>query len=284
MRRTVVSLLSGLLILGLSACGGGGEAADTATPQATAALSEAPSDSAESPTAPDAAPVDLPDGVAARIDGEDVAAEETNARAQALLDAAASSETPPQGDPETLLSQARAQVLSMTIQSRILVATAEDEGVPVTDEDVAGAREELAAGVGGEEELAAASGANGISEEALDEQLRGQAALTNLLAALAPSEAPASDAPASEPPTSDGSEPPGADLSDEPGLEAVQTLIAERLASTEVVVDQEYGTWAPSQGQVIPPGPPGGAPQGVPVPPAASEGAAPSEALPTPTG
>jgi hypothetical protein len=69
---------------------------------------------------------------------------------------------------------AQTQLVTQFVRSEILAVLAEQEGLSVSDEEVAAAREDLAGQVGGEEALQAAIAEQGLSEEFLVQQLRDQ--------------------------------------------------------------------------------------------------------------
>jgi parvulin-like peptidyl-prolyl isomerase len=76
-------------------------------------------------------------------------------------------------------------VLTNLIRSEVLRRAAEDQGVEVTDEDVASQREELLSEVGGQEALDELLAQNNVSEEELESNLRDQAITDAIAARLA---------------------------------------------------------------------------------------------------
>lgn len=75
-------------------------------------------------------------------------------------------------------------VLTNLIRREILRQAAEDQGIEVTDEDIAQEREALVEQLGGQEELERVLDENNVSEEELQEELRDQAIQTKLAAQL----------------------------------------------------------------------------------------------------
>lgn len=192
---------------------------------------------------------DLPDGVAATVNGTQIPSDEVDNRlaaAEADGEFAAALEGE-QG--EMLVAQFRAQTLSVLVQTRIVLDSAEELDATPSDEDVEEARAGIIEEFGTEEEFEDAVAASGMSREALDEQLRGVAALDLVGRRLA------EDGETAELP--EGME--GMEGMDAEQI-AVQQWLGERLAAAQVTVDPAYGQWVPEAGQVMP----AGAMQGMP--------------------
>lgn len=222
-------LLAGLLLaaLVLAACSDGSATGDTTAGGGNA-----------SPTPEEATEGALADGLAARVNGTEIPSEEVDARVEA---ATASEEVAAQlegSGGEQMLAEFRAQTLSVLVQTRIVLDGAEELGAAPTTEDVEAARADLVEQVGGEEAFEEAVGQAGMSTEALDEQLRGIAAIDAVGAALVEQGA-TEDLPDS--------------AQGDPQQVAVQQWLGEQIAAADVVVDPAYGQWDPTTGQVLPP-------------------------------
>lgn len=227
--RTLLPLaLAGALAL--TACGSGTE---VATDDPTAV----PTDGGTQSIAP---PVELADGVAATVDGEDIPADRIDRRVEQLA-ADPRFGQGPQGeelDEEQVKSTLRAQILTQEIFSRIILQGAEELDAEPGPEDIAAARDELVQQVGGEEAFQEQVEATGFTEAELEEELRVLAAIGRIGERLA--EEGEVDPGAPTPPQSMSAE----------DVAAQQWLII-RIQEADVQVDQAYGRWDPA-GQVVP--------------------------------
>jgi hypothetical protein len=239
MRTQLLRLL--LVVLALvvtaTACGdddgGGGESAGSAAETASA---------------------DLAQGVAALVDGDEISVASIDDEVDAVADNPQISDQLEGSEGESTRVQLRAQVLSTAIVTRIVEASAEDLGRPVTDDDVARARSELEEQLGGAEALDEALSQRGYTDSLLEMELVGLAGLQNVAAALdeeAGGEASGEDGAE---PGSDGSSEDGADDGLTPSQRRAQEYLSEQLASAEVTVDGDFGTWDARSGLVVPPG------------------------------
>lgn len=233
MRMVKFAAVAAALALLLAACGNGGngEVEPDASPQ-----DEDVSQSDDGPGA------ELADDVAAVVNGEEIAAADVDAQVEAFTSNPEIAAALDGDNGEQAQGMLRAQVLSTAIVNVIALATAEELGVPVTDDDVAAARAQLEEEAGGADALAQTLVDEGISSEQVDTQLQALAALRNIEGAVAEDAEGGGD---------DAQENPDAPSA---GEVAAQQLLAEELASAEVVVNDDYGSWDPQVGQVVPPG------------------------------
>lgn len=221
----IVAILTSLALVG---CGSGdGDPSETATPTAPGTEAGAPS------------PVDLPDGVAAEVGDTEIPEEQVEERVAAVVsqDDAAASEgatEPDTVDPEQREAAVTAQVLGDLIVGHVILMGAEDLGVAPTEEDVDALREEIAAGAGGEEAFMEQAEAAGYDEAAIERELQVLAAFQNVTDALT-------------------EEQDGDDASPAPqDQQAVQLWLIQQLEATDIAVDEQYGVWDPTTGQVLP--------------------------------
>lgn len=197
----------------------------------------------------------LDDDVAAVIDGGEISAASIEGHVEAF--AAANPQIAEQiegADGEVARAQLRAEILSSAVQSSILAAGAEEIGAPVTEEDLEAARTQVEEQAGGEEGLQAAMEQQGLTEDLLQLELRGVAAVENITEVL---DEEAGDGGSADTTPEDAG--PGTSLT--PSEQRVQEFILEQVSSADVRVHPEFGKWDPQSGQVIPPG---GAPAPVP--------------------
>lgn len=230
--RLALAAVGLVATVALGACGSGG----------------APAEQAATPASPGGVDVtggnttaDLPAGVAATVGNTDI----PNAVVKERVDIARQN---PQvagqlkGTQGTQLTdQIEAQVLSQLIVNEIVRQGAATEGIEVSEQEVTQRRDALVKEVGGQEKLAAQLRQAAIPESQLGSELEALIAFQRVRQKL---QADTSDAKT-------GTPGPGGDQS------AVQQWLVERLATTQVRVDRDYGRWAPTQGQVVPqaPGP-----------------------------
>lgn len=246
MKRSPLLALFAAAALFLAACGDDDEAGGT---------------SDTSDAASDQQPVDLSDGVAAVVDGEEISASGIESHIDAFAENPQFAEQLEGPDGDTARAQLRAQILSTEIVTKILSNGAGDLDNPVTDDDLAAARTDLEDQVGGSDELDAALTQQGLTEDLLQLELTALAAIANIEEALAEDagEDPEADDPAAgDDPVAEG------ELS--PSEQRAQEFLTGELAAADVTVDEEFGTWQAETGQVVAPGgapapaPGGGAP------------------------
>lgn len=223
MSRLVPSLAIVAVLL-LAACGSG-------EPSTDATGSPAPTDQA----LPGA---DLPDGVAAEVGDTEIDTERVEARVDAALES-------PQlasqiEDPEQARPQIRASVLSQMILTEAILQSAEEDGIEVTDEQIAEQRSQLEEQAGGAGPLQEQIDALGFSDEELDQELRSLAVLDQVAEREAPSPAPTASPAPGQP---------------DPQQLAVQEWLRQHVSGMQIVVDQDFGRWDAQRLQVIPPQP-----------------------------
>lgn len=222
-----------VLVLALTLTGCGGDGADPSTDGSPTATS---TDAASSP-------VDLPDGVAARVDDTDIPVEEVEQRVAALVTETEDRQSGPatedatEGvDPEQREAALTAQVLGDLIVGHVILDGAEELGVAPTDEDVAAIREEVASSAGGEEAFMEQATEIGYDEAAIERELTILAAFQNITEALIDERGGDSGSPAPE---------------DE---QAIRQWLLDELAVADIAVDEQYGVWDAETGQVLPAG------------------------------
>lgn len=252
--RTLITLVAALALL-LAACGDADE--DTAGSDEGGSAEETAEEESADASEPDAEepaedeleleqpepqePVDLEDGIAATVNGNEIAADTVDERFDAVVAIPEIEEQlAEQEDPGLGEGQLQAQILSNLIAQHIIAEGADDLGVEPTDEQVAEIEAEEMEAAGGEEAFAEALEEQGISDEQREQEFRHFARVELIQEELAE------------------------DLDDEalegmegmedvdPGQLAFQEWISGRLAETEVEVDEEYGVWNPQMGQVMP--------------------------------
>lgn len=236
MRLLKFAAVFATLLLTLAACGD--DAADDTDGDATEDVSDGEDPTGDLGAADDGRGAELDDEVAAIVNGEEVSSTDVEAQVEAFAANPQIAEALQGGEGDAALGVLRAQVVSTMIINHVAVASAEELGVPIGEEDIAAARAELEEETGGSEALAAAMEAEGMSEAQLTAQLRALAALRNIEQALAEE--------------GDGSQD---GETGENGVEVrAQQFVSERLLEADVVVNDDYGTWDPQTGQVAPPG------------------------------
>lgn len=221
------AIVAALVLVG---CGDGdGEPTETETPATAGTEAGAPS------------PVDLPDGVAAQVGDTEIPEEQVEERVAAIVDQEDSTATEQETAPETVDPEQReaavtAQVIGDLIVGHVILIGAEDLGVAPSDEDITALREEIAAGAGGEEAFMEQATAAGYDEAAIERELRVLAAFQNVTDALIEEQGGDAASPAPE------------------DQQAVQLWLIEQLEATNIAVDEQYGIWDPTTGQVLPVG------------------------------
>ncbi|GEM_PF-5809370 len=191
----------------------------------------------EQPEPPD--PVDLPDGLAAVVDDDEIAEETLEERFDAVVTAPEVAEQLEGEDAEMLEEQLKAQILSRLILDRIVAMGAEELGVDASDEEIAEREADEAEAAGGEDALAEQLESQGVSAEQLEEELRTIVLLDGIEEELT-SDLAEEDFEADE------------ELGASPADMAVQEWLFEQLTAREVEVDEAYGVWSAESGQVIP--------------------------------
>lgn len=235
MRTATLAALLAALALVAAACGNGnGEGEDTTEP----------SDNGEATAPEDDRSAELDDDVAAVVNGEEILADDVDGQVDAFAENPQIAEQLEGEDGDQTRDLLRSQVLTTAIVTLVAIEGAEELDRPVTDEDVAAARDELQEETGGAEAFEAALEQEGLSEEQLAVQLRGLAALRNIQGAL--------DEEADE--SEEESEEAEVEGAPSPSEQRAQQFVTERLAAADVVVNDDYGMWDPQTGNVSPPG------------------------------
>lgn len=261
MRTRIALLLAGALALG--ACGQSDEPASEAgtdTPAATESATDAPTD-APSDGATDAAgegaqaePVsgDLPEGVAATVGDTEVTVEELDARLALIREIPQVKEQlGGEGDTAQLESQLQTQALGQLVLQNVVLQAAAEEDVTVDDAQVEERRAQLAEEAGGDEAFAEQLASAGVPEDQVARELRASIAF-ELVTEKLMADAPAPSETPSEGGSEGGTEAP-ADAQTPPQDQQVQQdWLVETVSEADVVVDEAYGAWDPTTGQVVP--------------------------------
>ena len=249
-RLAAIPLLAGALLLG--ACGDSGDASDdaatTPTPTSTS-TSTATEDgtAAAEPTQADLVSEDLPDGVAARVGDTEISVETLEERLAVIRDIPEVAEQLEGDAPADYEAQLQSQALGQLVLQQVVLQGAAEEDVQIDDEQVEARRSELASEAGGEEAFAEQLAGAGVPEGQVGQELRASIAfevVTEKLLADA-----GGDAQASETPTEGGT---AAGAQSQQAQQLQQNWLVELVSNTEVVVDEEYGAWNPTSGQVVP--------------------------------
>lgn len=217
--------------LALAGCGDGDETTDEPT---TGQTQTEGADGTEAA----AEPVDLPDGVAARVGDTEIEQEQVDQRIDAVL--AQTQATATEGtESDAVATEQReaavtSQVLSDLIVGQVILQGAEELGVAPSDEDISELRDQVAEGAGGQEAFEQQASEAGYDADAIDRELRVLAAFQNVTEALVSEEGGDTASPAPE------------------DQAAVQAWLIEQLEATNIEVDEEYGVWDPASGQVVP--------------------------------
>jgi hypothetical protein len=183
-------------------------------------------------------PVDLPQGLAATVDDDEISVEDVEGRFDAVLAVPEVADQLEEADEDTFSDQIRAQILGQMILGRIVELGAADLGVDV-DSDALDERELAEAeAAGGEEAFTAELEAQGITPDQVREQLRIELLFQEIEQEL----------------TADLDD--EAREADETGMSEADLVVQEwlfgQLAQRDVAVDAQYGVWIPESGQVIP--------------------------------
>lgn len=187
-------------------------------------------------------PVDLEDGVAATVNGTEIESELVEERFQAVADLPEFSEQLERQEDEARAA-IQSQILGNLIVQQIIADGAQDLGVEPSDEEVQAAEDEAAEQFeGGREAFEEALEAEDVSQEQREQEFRFVVRIDAIRDDLE-SNLDVDDLDLGE---------EGEELGIEPADIAFQEWFAERLESTEVQVDQEYGAWSPQEAQVVP--------------------------------
>lgn len=189
------------------------------------------------PAATDPAAADLPDGVAAQVGDAEIATDRLQARVDSALDNPELEARLPD-DPQQARPLVEASVLSQMIVTEAVLQAADEEGIEVTDEDIAAKRQELEQQAGGADALEQQIDAIGFSEQELERELRTLAILQRVGEREAPEAAPTAS--------------PAAGQAD-PTQAAAQEWLRQQLTDLRIVVDAEHGRWDAQRLQVVPP-------------------------------
>lgn len=196
----------------------------------------------------------LDDDVAAVVDGEEISAASIDGHVDAFAANPQFAEQLEGPAGEAARTQLRAQILSSAVQSSVLAAGADEIGAPVTDEDLTAARSQVEERAGGAEGLQTAMEQQGLTEDLLQVELRGVAAVQNITEVL--DEEAGDDSSADT--TPDDVE-PGTELT--PSEQRVQEFLLAQVSAADIRVHPDFGRWDAQSGQIVPPG---GAPASVP--------------------
>lgn len=189
----------------------------------------------------------LGDDVAAVVDGEEISAASIDAHVESFASNPQFADQLEGAEGEAARAQLGAQILTSAIQSSVLSAGADEIGAPVGDEDIEAARAEVEEQAGGPEGLEAAMEQQGLTEDLLQMELRGVAAVQNITEALdEASGEETSDDTASEEAA------PGTELT--PSEQRVQEHLLELATSADIQVHPDFGRWDAQTGQVVPAG------------------------------
>ena len=248
-RLPLALLLSGALLL--SACGGGDEATDTDTDAAASTAdtaSETATDAApsENPSQAELVSEDLPDGVAATVGDSEIPVEALQQRLSVIREIPQVQQQLEGESSDQVEAQLQTQALGQLVLQEIVLQGAAGEDVDVSDQQVSDRQDELVQQAGSEDAFADQLASAGVPEEQLSQELRASIAfelVTEKLLAdadVAPSESETSSEDASAAPSAD------------PTQQVQQDWLFGLIESTDVVVDEAYGAWNPSTGQVVP--------------------------------
>lgn len=220
MSRALPALALAAALL-LAACGSGSEPSTSPSASADEALS-----------------ADLPDGVAAQVGDTEISTDRVSERVDKALENPQLAAQLPE-DEEQARSLVQASVVGQMVVTEAVLQAAEQEGIEVTDEEVAAKRQELEKQAGGADVLQQQIESIGFSEEELDQELRSLAILDEVAERQAPDAAPSAS------PTAPGQP--------DPADQAVQTWLRDHLSAMKIVVDSEFGRWDAQRLQVVPP-------------------------------
>lgn len=261
MRTRIALLLAGALVLG--ACGQSDEPASeagTENPSATESATDAPTDAATDAAGQgaQAEPVsgDLPEGVAATVGDTEVTVEELEARLALIREIPQVKEQlGGEGDTAQLESQLKTQALGQLVLQNVVLQAAAEEDVTVDDQQVEDRRKQLTEEAGGAEAFAEQLASAGVPEDQVARELRASIAfelITEKLMADAPAPSEAPSEGGTDAATEGGTEAPTEAQTPPQDQQAQQEWLIETVSSADVVVDEAYGAWDPTTGQVVP--------------------------------
>ena len=246
-RLAAIPLLAGALLLG--ACGDSGDSSSddaATTPSSTATATEGGTAAAE-PTQAELVSEDLPEGVAARVGDAEIAVETLEERLAVIREIPEVAQQLEGEAAQDYEAQLQSQALGQLVLQEVVLQGAAQEDVQIDDEQVEARRSELAADAGGEDAFAEQLAGAGVPEAQVGQELRASIAfevVTEKLLADA-----GVDPQATETPT-EGATSPAAQPQQAQQLQ--QNWLVELVSSTDVVVDEAYGAWNPTSGQVVP--------------------------------
>lgn len=251
MRTRFAVLLAGVVVLG--GCAGDTGAGDTPPSTATEAAGTETSPGAAS--ASDLVSADLPDGLAARVGDVEITTDDVEERMALVRQVPQVQEQLQGDDAEQVEAQVGSEVLGRLVLQRVVLQGAAEEDIEVSDERVAQDRAQLVEEAGGEDSLAEQLAQAGVPEEQLAEELRASIAfelVTEQLLADADATATATDGEGDGEPGTELDAPTPGTTPDDRTEQAQQEWLVALVAETDVVVDEQYGAWNPSTGQVVP--------------------------------
>lgn len=229
--------LSLVAVLGLAACSSE-PAGDGASPTTTASPGAAETGTEGGTAAPEGETfsADLADGVAATVGDTEIPTDDLEARLELTLESDQMQQQLEQGDPEQVRQNLQGQILQQMVLQKLIVQAAADEGVEVTEEDVAEERANLAEQFGGEEALEEQLQAVGLPQDQLEGEIRASVAIQQVTEGLMADTEPSDDPTAQQ----------------QAEAQAQQQWLLGKVSEIEVVVDEEYGAWDPAQVAVVP--------------------------------
>lgn len=242
--RNLAFLFAAALTLGACASGGDGDVSESSspsdTPSESGSATPGPADAGSDPAAEQLPTVseDLPDGVAATVAGQDIEVAVVEARFALVSELPQVAEQLADDD-GTVEAQINGTILGQLVVRSLVLHGAQQEGVEISDDEVAAERSRLAEEAGGPEAFAAQTAEAGIPEDQLDEELRASLAFTQVVDGLL------ADA---------GVEPAGPDAptQDPAAAQIQQEWLLALVQGGDVVVDESMGAWDPNTGQVVP--------------------------------
>lgn len=185
-------------------------------------------------------PVDLPEGVAATVDGEEIPKAEVEARFEALAKAPEAASRLEGEEGEAVAEGHRAQIVQNLITQRLIGQSAQEMGLEPSEDDLAATEAQVISDFEGDrEEFEDALRAEGVTAEQLGDEIAFAARVEAIREVVADefddseldSEATGLEAP---------------DL-------ALHEWFGQRLATADVAVDREYGVWHAETGKVVSP-------------------------------
>jgi hypothetical protein len=235
--RLLSALVAAIALLFLVGCADDGDPSDG---QTTDGDEEAPAE-LELEGQPDLGePVDLDEGVAAVVDGVEIADDDVEERFAAISAVPEVAEQLVDDEEGAAAGLYRARVLQNLILDRIVADGAEDLGVEPSDEDVASIEQQAIDEFDGDrDEWESWLDEQGITDEQREQEFRFIARVDAIRDEVA------DDVDEEELELGEELELAPADL-------ALQQWFGERLDTADVQVDQRYGLWNPQSGEVIP--------------------------------